>query len=938
MAGLLKGGSKLLTGSSKSAGKTKTGAEIASKILKKKNVKSGAIVKTQSDKPKNYSDGGRGGALVRSNFAITPRVVSDYKIEKIKVSTETKDDPIIKIKVKVIEIDKLLKGSVVEEKKRRDQEKKQKEKESRTEKEEELESKGKGKKKSESKSKLKLPQLSFFDAIKKFIFNTILASLVDPFMDLLPQLVKVFSVIVGVGDFIIDIGGKLLNGLITLVDWGYKVYDSARGFIGDKLGETAQKNFDSLMENVNTMLNLALIAAMGALAFRERTPKTPKGEVPDGKKPTAKPRKGQIIDPVTGKVRAKTKTEKLLQKQGLSDDQIKVYQKARQGGANAPQALAQAKKFKPKPAPVKPQGFFGRLVQGTKDLAAKVGTGLNKISGGNLGKLGDALKSQYSNASATVRRQYDKVVSVGDRIKSKFTEGASKLKNAAASVAESAKRKIVESIIKPLEPFFKPLLNKVKSIGDIIMKQLSKIPGFGNVTKVLQKNGIQGLGDAKGLLKKVGPKAIPILGGLVNLLFAYDRLAEGDIIGGLLEATSGILDISGAFGFLPGPGISLGLDAYLFARDFIPQIQQGEDKVISSLGLGGIQTQVSDLAKKLPNLSEIADGLMGKNENKKAWWDPLGVFTGKSEVPSKSDEPEKRTPPANRYLRSGGEPETGTPAAGASSKSLRTGPSSRIGGSAEYHVDTKFHKSIGMGGMISAMDKLSQAYANQGRVIEMSGHMVAGQKYNHKADTNKKRSLMQGAIDSHSHSRFMRAEGFLPFDYYIPKANDPRGRFGKSAEGADILVPNFGGKIKVGKLYGGYGKSADIYDSSGKWVAMTGHGDIAYSLGGFTKAFSHKATLGEEGREFVIDADSTKAIEGTFPGFLNAINKADGKAAIDVLRTYAEYELSETIAIPIQVPVLIPVGGNAGNSQDSSISLSGSSSSSDDSGDILYMR
>ena len=47
-------------------------------------------------------------------------------------------------------------------------------------------------------------------------------------------------------------------------------------------------------------------------------------------------------------------------------------------------------------------------------------------------------------------------------------------------------------------------------------------------------------------------------------------------------------DISGLFGFVPGPGISMGIDAYMFARDFVPILQEGEEKVISSIGLGGL--------------------------------------------------------------------------------------------------------------------------------------------------------------------------------------------------------------------------------------------------------------------------------------------------------------------------------------------------------------
>lgn len=929
VAGLLKGGSKLLLGSSKSG---RSGADVASKMMQEKTVKSGAIVKAQTNKP--VSSGERkSGALVRSNVSLVPRPVIDSSSALAKGSVGTKDDPIVKIKVKVIEIDKLLKGSVINEKKRIDAEKKQKEKESREEEEKDLESKGSGKTK-KSKSKLKLPQLGFFDAIKKYILSIILASLVDPFLDLLPKLVKLLSIVVGIGDFIIDIGGKLLNGLINLVDWGYKVYDSARGFIGDKLGDKAQQNFDSLMENVNTMLNLALIAAMGSLAFRpDKPPKPPKGEQPKG----VKPRKGQIIDTTTGKVRAKTRAEKLLQKQGLSDEQIKVYQKARQGGANATQALVQARKFKPKPKPAKPQGFFGNLLEGTKDIASKVGSGLNKISGGRLGKLGDALQSQYNNASAVVKRQYDKVVAVGDKIKNKFGEGANKLKSAASNVAESAKRRIVESILKPLEPIFKPILNKVRGIGENIMKQLSKIPGFDNVAKVLQKNGIKGLGDAKGLLNKVGPKAIPILGGLVNLLFAYDRLADGDIIGGLLEATSGILDVSGAFGFAPGPGISLGMDAYLFARDFIPQIQEGEEKIVNGLGLGGIKSQVSELAKKLPNLSEIADGLMGKNENKKAWWDPMGVFTGKSEKPTTS--PSTTPGSTNRYIRrraDGGS--VATPEIGGLPERPKTiylhwtagGYSSAVG---PYHTiftgDGKKHRKVDYN------KQSSHTYKRNNNSVGLSvAAMGSGSNESNMAQAPTDAQLNAMASEA---AQLATNWGWTKNDINIKNVMT-HGEAGSNLDGRNIH-DNYGPSI-----WGGTGERWDL-DKLRKGQSM-GKGGSEMREKIKAKMFTGGLVKGTQGRdrvptllthgEFVIDSDSTQAIEKTFPGFLDAINKADGKMAIDVLKNYAEYEMSEIITIPIEIPVPITMIGNRESIHETPIMIK--PPFSDDSNDILYMR
>ena len=97
--------------------------------------------------------------------------------------------------------------------------------------------------------------------------------------------------------------------------------------------------------------------------------------------------------------------------------------------------------------------------------------------------------------------------------------------------------------------------------------------------------------------------------------------------------------------------------------------------------------------------------------------------------------------------------------------------------------------------------------------------------------------------------------------------------------------------------------------------------------GGFTKSGAHKALLGERGREFVIDSDSTQALEVNFPGFLDAINRADGKAAIQVLKNYASYEnrfaTSASQIVPIAVPVPVP-----GKSSNSIIPISGGSAGS----------
>ena len=66
--------------------------------------------------------------------------------------------------------------------------------------------------------------------------------------------------------------------------------------------------------------------------------------------------------------------------------------------------------------------------------------------------------------------------------------------------------------------------------------------------------------------------------------------------------------------------------------------------------------------------------------------------------------------------------------------------------------------------------------------------------------------------------------------------------------------------------------------------------------------------LGEKGKEFVIDNDSYTAIEGAYPGLLDAINKAKGKDAIEALMAYTDYEK------PPEPEMAMMGGGSGGGS------------------------
>ena len=90
------------------------------------------------------------------------------------------------------------------------------------------------------------------------------------------------------------------------------------------------------------------------------------------------------------------------------------------------------------------------------------------------------------------------------------------------------------------------------------------------------------------------------------------------------------------------------------------------------------------------------------------------------------------------------------------------------------------------------------------------------------------------------------------------------------------------------------------------------------------------------GVEFVLDHDTTKALEKKLPGFLNAINKADGKSVMDVLGKYASYDMPEVIPVPIPQPIQNTVGNayEKAKTVTNTIIAKGKEAFSD----ILYMR
>ena len=168
-------------------------------------------------------------------------------------------------KVKVIEIDSILKGTLAAEKKKLNESKKQDSSKRREKIEEKLETKPKvesGKVKMPS-----LPRMGFLDWIKNFIGNIVLGYFAVRLVEHLPKITPIVKFLGKATDLVLGLGGKLLNGLVTFIDWGYKAVDFSRNLIGKTFGDDALKNFDKLTSEFEKFMNLAIIVGMAGADF-----------------------------------------------------------------------------------------------------------------------------------------------------------------------------------------------------------------------------------------------------------------------------------------------------------------------------------------------------------------------------------------------------------------------------------------------------------------------------------------------------------------------------------------------------------------------------------------------------------------------------------------------------------------------------------------------
>jgi len=234
------------------------------------------------------------------------------------------------------------------------------------------------------------------------------------------------------------------------------------------------------------------------------------------------------------------------------------------------------------------------LVEKTQEMLAKgrkraksLWAGMTDFGAEMYARMKTTAQKTYENTLNAAKKGWQKAGDLGNALKKKAGDSMSYIKGGFDSLAENTKKLAQNAVIEPLRKPFEPLLQKVKGFGEAILSKFLKTPIGEMMQNYLVKKGLS-ITKPGGLLKKIGGKALPIVGGLVNLLFAADRLVSEDVVGAGFEFASAAFDLSGVFGNAAGPGISLAMDIFLLLRDLIPGMRQLEDGVIEKLGLKGL--------------------------------------------------------------------------------------------------------------------------------------------------------------------------------------------------------------------------------------------------------------------------------------------------------------------------------------------------------------
>ena len=374
----------------------------------------------------------KGGALAirpSSNIVSSPGGAIQ-KIEKTE-KTDSKGNALLVIKTKLVSIDTILKGTLAAEKKAENDKRKAQERSERKEDEKEIEDDSKEGKKAQ-KFKLAPPKqvLSFWEKIKSYFGKVLFGWLAVRLIDWLPKLMPILKFLAGFADFIIKVGGILLNALVTFVDWGYKAVSATRGFVKNLFGEKGAKAFESITKHFTTLFNIIGSIALGVLAFGNEANRQKQKDLNKRTKGNKK-----LKDRYDRRQKFKQQQKRIQRKKFFKKRTPKALRKTIQRGKITAKKFTRSLKKTPQKL--------------TKSLSKNLGKTTQSLSK-NVGKVSQSVGKNLSKVSGKISQSAGKVVT---RLGMKMNTGMVQSMKGISKMAKGVRIPIVGPILAALTSY-----------------------------------------------------------------------------------------------------------------------------------------------------------------------------------------------------------------------------------------------------------------------------------------------------------------------------------------------------------------------------------------------------------------------------------------------------------------------------------------------------
>lgn len=859
------------------------------------------------------------------------------------------------------------------------------------EKEEKLE-----KPKETGSDKVKLPatpKLSFLDRIKRFLFNILLGFVVVRLIPHLPKLIGIVKLAGQALDLVVDWGGKLLNGLVSFIDWGYKAYEGTKKFLGNLGGENFTKVFDTFSGIVGKVIETTIAAAIIIGTQRESidVEKTKGIDSKQKPKPGRRPKVTSSGEPrsifgrkptiTVGKGGAKTalRTIRPLLKRlpiigALIDFGLSVAMGEDPGRA-AFKAIG--------------AGLLGSVGAAVGSVVPIAGNLIGGIVGGIAGDaIGGALYDMFFGGKKPSPKG-----KVQGKAGGGITRGGKSQSGVRRSVGSTKKGKYKRVLArKPSKTEFKTKDKKVKEVSE----NLDRTNYFGPILAVSSKimenekptqKDYENVGLGLNLLVAKGVEDGQLKGGLVAA-FAGGGVVDEEFLSAAEKGTNISNWVSETFRDLieskveknlrlikekakakpagvPGPGepgspdmINIqGGDADFWTLVAIASREDGDPQAWADVA----QSIYNRLASGAYTGKTIKDLVLGQMQYEPTWKFPkpgavgkpnpewyaikdaasAGLAAGQSEGAMKKVAAAILNPTLQKNAREFIQGRTDFRGYSVSGGVQRKSGDNYFGWYNNYRANK-----IGSVPNFGATATTTGGTGPDGSFVgggTGSGHGSGGVKIagdlGDYLKANRGSIGITGSIHQHprhpgqfrrSYPSYHNQNRALDIGGYGPNHPSSGGRDEQASVIRALLAWNKkNGYTPVQIIHGSPAfKGLGKYESAPN-ALHSNHVHVAYGRGGLVRGMT-KALLGERGIEFVLDTDTTTALERNFPGFLSELNKANYDGAIQVLRNYASYEVGaplevvvdqpepEIITVPLPIPQQGIISQSKGSGSDSS--------------------